>query len=129
MTELWNGTSCDARTAASHLADAAKNSLANTPEISAAARVRIQFLTPGAFSPLGVRGRVFTPEDAVPGNRFLMISDGLWQRRFGGDPGVIERTIRVGDDPGPIVRFCLFGNSLFKECGVTWDRSGEPDFR
>jgi hypothetical protein len=35
----------------------------------AAERVRIQFLTPGAFSLLGVkpaRGRVFTSEDAVP---------------------------------------------------------------
>jgi putative ABC transport system permease protein len=72
----------------------------------AAERVRIQFLTPGAFSLLGVkpaRGRVFTSEDAVPGNRSLIISDGLWQRRFGGDPGVLGRTIRVGDDPGPVV--------------------------
>ena len=35
-----------------------------------AERVRIQFLTPGAFSLLGIkpaRGRAFTPEDAVPG--------------------------------------------------------------
>jgi predicted permease len=72
----------------------------------AAERVRIQFLTPGAFSLLGVRparGRVFTSEDAVPGNRSIIISDGLWQRRFGGDPGVLGRTIHVGDDPGPVV--------------------------
>jgi len=72
----------------------------------AAERVRIQFLTPGAFSLLGVKpvhGRVFTPEDAVPGNRSVIISDGLWQRRFGGDPVVLERTIRMGDDWGPIV--------------------------
>ena len=72
----------------------------------AAERVRIQFLTPGAFSLLGVtpaRGRLFTSEDAVPGNRSLIISEGLWQRRFAADPGVLGRTIRVGDDPGPVV--------------------------
>ena len=70
-----------------------------------AERVRIQFLTPGAFSLLGVkpaRGRVFNLEDAVP-DRSVIISDGLWQRRFGGDPGVLGRTIRVGDRLRPIV--------------------------
>ena len=71
-----------------------------------AERVRIQFLTPGAFSLLGVkpaRGRTFTSEDAVPGNRSVLISDGLWQRRFGGELRVLERTIRVGDTAQPIV--------------------------
>ena len=71
-----------------------------------AERVRLQFLTPGAFSLLGVkpvRGRVFTPEDAVPENRSVIISDGLWRRRFGGDPGVLGRTVLVGDGPRPIV--------------------------
>ena len=71
----------------------------------AAERVRMQFLTPGAFSLLGVklaRGRVFTPEDAVP-DRSVIISDGLWQRRFAGDPGVLGQTIRVADRPRPIV--------------------------
>ncbi|MGH9630532.1 MAG: ADOP family duplicated permease [Bryobacteraceae bacterium] len=72
----------------------------------AAERVTTQFLTPGAFSLLGVKpaiGRTFTPEDAVSGNRSLIISYGLWQRRFGGDPGVIGRTLRMGNYLGPIV--------------------------
>ena len=71
-----------------------------------AERVRLQFLTPGAFPLLGVKpalGRVFTPEDAVPENRSVIISDGLWRRRFGGDPGVLGRTIRVADRLWPIV--------------------------
>ena len=33
----------------------------------------------------------------------MLISDGLWRRRFGGDPGVLGRTIRVGDRLWPIV--------------------------
>ena len=71
-----------------------------------AERVRMQFLTPGAFSLLGVkpaRGRVFTPEDAVPENRSVIISDGLWQRRFAADPSVLGQTVRVADRSWPIV--------------------------
>jgi predicted permease len=71
-----------------------------------AERVRMQFLTPGAFSLLGVkpaRGRMLTPEDAVPENRSVIISDGLWQRRFAADPGVLGQTIRVADRSWPIV--------------------------
>jgi putative ABC transport system permease protein len=72
----------------------------------AAERITIQFLTPGAFSLLGVkpaRGRIFTREDAVPENRSLIISDGLWQRRFGGAHDVLGRTLRYGGRPGTIV--------------------------
>jgi putative ABC transport system permease protein len=71
----------------------------------AAERVRIQFLTPGAFSLLGLNpahGRVFTPEDAVP-ERSVIISDGLWRRRFAGDVGVLGQAIRVADRPRPVV--------------------------
>jgi predicted permease len=70
-----------------------------------AERVRMQFLTPGAFSLLGIkpaRGRDFTVADAVP-DRAVIISDGLWQRRFAGDAGVLGQTIRVADRPRPIV--------------------------
>jgi predicted permease len=72
----------------------------------AAERVRIQFLTPGAFSLLGVkpaRGRIFTPEDATTLDRSVIISDGLWRRRFAGDAGVLGQTIRVADTRRPIV--------------------------
>ena len=71
-----------------------------------AERVRVQFLTPGALALLGVkpvRGRGFTPEDAAAGNRAVIISDGLWQRRFGRDPGVLEQTLHLGDTRRPIV--------------------------
>jgi len=40
-------------------------------------------------------GRVLTDEHQVEGNqRVAIISDGLWRRQFGGDPGVIGRTLR-----------------------------------
>ncbi len=40
-------------------------------------------------------GRVITDEHQVVGNqRVALISDGLWRRQFGADPGVIGRTLR-----------------------------------
>ena len=43
-------------------------------------------------------GRLFTREDVQASDQNMMIiSYGLWQRRFGGDPGIIGRAQRVGD--------------------------------
>ena len=59
------------------------------------------------FTLLGVEaqlGRVFTEADETPGNADLVvISDELWARRFGRDPGVIGRRIRLDDDPYTII--------------------------
>lgn len=56
-----------------------------------------QITTDNLFSVLGVNamlGRTFTPEDGKPGqNNVLVISHGLWQRRFGGDPNLIGRKV------------------------------------
>jgi putative ABC transport system permease protein len=50
---------------------------------------------------LGVQpalGRYFLPEEARPGaERSIILSDDLWRRRFGADPGIIGRTIRSID--------------------------------
>ena len=53
------------------------------------------------FDLLGVRpalGRTFRQEDDHPDRwRVLVLSDGLWRRRFDADPSVIGRTIRMND--------------------------------
>ena len=53
------------------------------------------------FDLLGVRpalGRTFTQDEDRPNQwRVLVISDGLWRRRFGSDPAVINRVIRMND--------------------------------
>ena len=49
-------------------------------------------------------GRAFTPVDDAPGApQIVLLSDGLWQGRFGGDPGVLGRSIRVNGEPATIV--------------------------
>jgi predicted permease len=49
-------------------------------------------------------GRTFTPqEDSPHGGNVVVLSYGLWQRRFGGDPGVVGRSISLGNEPYTIV--------------------------
>src|SRR5581483_1653491 len=62
---------------------------------------RLQGLAVSAdfFTALGVQaalGRVFTAAEDQPGaNRVVVLSDRFWQRRFGGDPNVIGRTLQL----------------------------------
>jgi hypothetical protein len=50
-------------------------------------------------------GRTFTPaEDEVPNRDFVvLLGDGLWRRRFGGDPSIVNRTILLGAQPFTVV--------------------------
>jgi len=44
-------------------------------------------------------GREFLPEEDQPGHdHVILLSYGLWQRRFGSDPAVIGRTVNVGQE-------------------------------
>ena len=59
------------------------------------------------FELLGVSpalGRGFrAEEDAPKKNDVIVLSYGTWQRRFGGDPGILGRTINVSGAPATIV--------------------------
>jgi putative ABC transport system permease protein len=59
------------------------------------------------FSVLGVEpalGRVFTEEeDEIGREDVVLLSHALWKRRFGGDPGMIGRTIRLSGKPHVVV--------------------------
>jgi putative ABC transport system permease protein len=50
-------------------------------------------------------GRIFRPEeDATPQTHFVaLLGYGLWQRSFGGDPGIVGRTIRLDTHPHTVV--------------------------
>jgi putative ABC transport system permease protein len=46
------------------------------------------------------RGRTFSAEEDRPGGpRVVVISNGLWRRRFGGDPQLVGKSIGVGGVP------------------------------
>jgi predicted permease len=65
------------------------------PEVVPGRRVTANF-----FSVLGVQpvlGRAFTAADDASGARIAVISHALWQRRYGGDPGIVGRTISMSD--------------------------------
>jgi predicted permease len=56
--------------------------------------------TANFFGVLGVRpqlGRTFTEAEDRDGAQVVVISHGLWQRRYGGDPGILGRTILLND--------------------------------
>ena len=63
-------------------------------------RVRGTEVMADLFPALGARaarGRVFTREEDVEGGPdIIVISDGLWRRRFGADPNVVGREVRMG---------------------------------
>ena len=64
-------------------------------------------VSPEFFAALGVSpalGRVFTEEENAPGReRVAVISHGLWQRRFGGDAGILGRAVTLNGQPFTVV--------------------------
>ena len=57
------------------------------------------YVSANFFETLGVTpamGRTFLPEEEQPGhNREVILSYGLWQRRFGSDPNILGKTIEL----------------------------------
>ena len=63
-----------------------------------ATRLRAASVTANFFSVLGVRpayGRAFGPDEGSPGHDAVLISDGLWRRRFGGERSAIGGPIML----------------------------------
>jgi putative ABC transport system permease protein len=70
-------------------------------------RVAALGVTANLFPALGFApalGRGFLPEEERAGcHRVAIVSDGLWQRRFGGDPGLIGRQIQLDGEGFTVV--------------------------
>jgi predicted permease len=86
------------------------------------------------FTLLGVspaHGRAFTPEeDAVPNrDAVVILSDGLWRRRFGADPSILNRTIQLGARSYTIVGIMPAGFTGVSDTAQIWEpfaQSGTP---
>jgi predicted permease len=65
------------------------------------------YITHDFFRALGVApvlGRDFLPEEDRAGvDKAVILSDALWRRDFGGDPGVIGKAVRVNGRAGTII--------------------------
>lgn len=84
--------------------------------------VRGASVSDGLFQMLGLPmaiGRGFAPEEHRPGrSRFAVLDYGFWQRAFGGDPGVLGRSVRVGGEPYTIVGVLASGARLPSQADI-----------
>ena len=70
-------------------------------------QVEAILVTDGVMPLLRLRptiGRMFSPEDDLPGNQeTVILSHGYWQRNFGGDAGAIGQVLRINGRPREII--------------------------
>ncbi|MGH9789525.1 MAG: ABC transporter permease [Candidatus Acidiferrales bacterium] len=92
----------------------------------------------GNFFPLlGVEpalGRPFAPEEDRPGSaRVVILSQGLWQRRFGADPKAVGRTLQLNGEPYEIIGILpakfqfTQGTEVWVPLAIDWSEPGRAD--
>ena len=63
-------------------------------------------VTEGFFDVLGAGaalGRTFLPEEFQPGSGVVVLTHGFWERRFGGDAGILGRPLTLDGQPYTVV--------------------------
>ena len=71
-----------------------------------ATHVQGESVSADLFSLLGIQpvlGRMFLPNEDQPGNHVVILSHDLWQRRFGGDRGVIGKSVTLDSQQFQII--------------------------
>jgi putative ABC transport system permease protein len=70
-------------------------------------KIKVTYIAPRFLQVFGIApalGRAFSPaEEQFGGPTAILISDRLWRRRFGGDPNVLDKRLRIHDHAWPIV--------------------------
>ena len=70
-------------------------------------RLKGRLVSANLFPLLGVDpqlGRVFTAAEDQPGSqKVVLLSHRLWQRRFGGDPAIVSKTLTLNDETYTVV--------------------------
>src|SRR5262249_37803642 len=73
-----------------------------------AERLQLRRITESLFPTLGVQpilGRNMLPEeDKVGGERVVLLGEGFWQRRFGGDRKILGQTLVLDNEPYTVIR-------------------------
>jgi putative ABC transport system permease protein len=85
-------------------------------------RLNVRMATAGLFPMLGINaqiGRTFLPEeDRAGGTPVALLSYGLWQRRFGGSPDIIGKTIDLDLQPYTVVGILPSGFQILQPADV-----------
>ena len=84
----------------------------------------VDAVTASFFRVLGVPpalGRVFTDEDDLPtAATVVVVSDGFWRQRLGGDPNALGRVITLGGSPAEIVGVMPAGFTMPGSTAEIW---------
>jgi putative ABC transport system permease protein len=87
-------------------------------------RLDAAVVSPRLFDLLGVHpalGRAFLPEEDQPGHdRVVVLSHGLWLRRFGGDRSILGRAITIDGGPYQVVGVADPGFRLLDTPSELW---------
>jgi putative ABC transport system permease protein len=90
-------------------------------------------VSPNLFSVLGIGpaiGRVFLGDEGLTGGaQAVILSYGLWQRRFGGDPAVLGRSITLNGHPQVVVGVMPRDDSFLVDGIQIWAASDFGDLR
>jgi putative ABC transport system permease protein len=89
-------------------------------------RITIEGVSAPYFSLLGVApayGRTFREEeDAVPNRDYVVVlSDGLWRRRFGADPSIVNKTIQLSGRTYTVVGIMPPGFTGITDTAELWE--------
>ena len=105
------------------------DTVANLTEAGDPEEIPSQYVTANMFSLLGVYpmiGRAFEGEDGQDGrDNIVILSHGLWRRRFGGDPGIINQTIKLNGTPVTVIGVMPPDFQLFIKAGSLTGKQAE----
>jgi putative ABC transport system permease protein len=71
------------------------------PAVVSTAPVSAELLRLATDGP--VLGRIFTDDEETTKEPLIVLSHGAWQRRFGGDPGIIGRVVQLDGEPYTVI--------------------------
>ena len=100
--EDWHRLNSTFEAITGHLMENVSETSGNLPERVRRATVTARFLDVWGVAP--ALGRGFTPDEHQSGGpAAVLISDRYWRRRFGADPNVAGKSVRIGNTSSPIV--------------------------
>jgi len=93
---IWREQTTEFQDVSAHWLDHVNLNGGPNSELIPAARVTVDFFR--LYGALLLYGRTFTSDEGRPkGGNVVVLSHGLWIRRFGADPEIVGKTISLGD--------------------------------